>query len=253
MTLDELFGLAGRTALITGASRGIGEALAQALDAAGARVVLAGRDRQRLQQAASSLQNNPLVLTADLQTQEGPTTLARQARAAAGTIDVLVNNAGGSWNEALGDVDDETWARTIQTNLTAAFILTRELVPPMVDRGWGRVINVASVMGLVGDTHSSAYAASKGGMIAMTRSLAAELGRGGVTVNALCPGWVETDLVSGLRSDQRFEQRVVRRTPVRRWGTPADMAAAAVFLSGPGAAFMTGQTLVVDGGLSATW
>lgn len=253
MTLDELFGLAGRTALITGASRGIGEALAQALDAAGARVVLAGRDRQRLEQAAASLQNNPLVLTADLQTQEGPTTLARQARAAAGTIDVLVNNAGGSWNEALGDVDDETWARTIQTNLTAAFILTRELVPPMVDRGWGRVINVASVMGLVGDTHSSAYAASKGGMIAMTRSLAAELGRGGVTVNALCPGWVETDLVSGLRSDQRFEQRVVRRTPVRRWGTPADMAAAAVFLSGPGAAFMTGQTLVVDGGLSATW
>jgi len=253
MTLDELFGLAGRTALITGASRGIGEALAQALDAAGARVVLAGRDRRRLEQVATSLQNDPLVLTADLQTPEGPTTLAREARAAATTIDVLVNNAGGSWNEALGDVDDETWARTIQTNLTAAFILTRELVPPMVDRGWGRVVNVASVMGLVGDTHSSAYAASKGGMIAMTRSLAAELGRSGVTVNALCPGWVETDLVSGLRSDQRFEQRVVRRTPVRRWGTPADMAAAAVFLSGPGAAFMTGQTLVVDGGLSATW
>lgn len=253
MTLDQLFGLAGRTALITGATRGIGESMAQALDAAGARVILAGRDLSRLEQAASSLQHDPLVLTADLQDPDGPATLASEARAAAGTIDVLINNAGGSWNEALGDVDDQSWARTIQTNLTSAFILTRELAPPMADRGWGRVVNVASVMGLVGDTHSTAYAASKGGMISMTRSLAAELGRSGVTVNALCPGWVETDLVSALHSDERFEQRVVRRTPVRRWGAPADMAAAAVFLSSPGAAFMTGQALVVDGGLSATW
>ncbi|MEN8705603.1 MULTISPECIES: SDR family NAD(P)-dependent oxidoreductase [Nocardioides] len=253
MTLDQLFSLAGRTALVTGATRGIGEAMAQALDAAGAQVILAGRDRQRLDQVASTLQHDPVVLTADLQDPDGPTGLAGEARASADAIDILINNAGGSWNQALSDVDDESWARTIQTNLTAAFALTRELAPAMAERGWGRVVNVASVMGLVGDTHSSAYAASKGGMIAMTRSLAAELGRRGVTVNTLCPGWVETDLVSDLHSDERFQQRVVRRTPVRRWGVPADMAAAAVFLSGPGSAFMTGQTLVVDGGLSATW
>ncbi|MAY96513.1 MAG: hypothetical protein CMH84_08240 [Nocardioides sp.] len=253
MTLDQLFSLAGRTALVTGATRGIGEAMAQALDAAGAQVILAGRDRQRLDQVASTLQHDPVVLTADLQDPDGPTGLAREARASADAIDILINNAGGSWNQALSDVDDESWARTIQTNLTAAFALTRELAPAMAERGWGRVVNVASVMGLVGDTHSSTYAASKGGMIAMTRSLAAELGRRGVTVNTLCPGWVETDLVSDLHSDERFQQRVVRRTPVRRWGVPADMAAAAVFLSGPGSAFMTGQTLVVDGGLSATW
>lgn len=253
MTLDHLFGLTGRTALVTGATRGIGESIAQALDGAGARVILAGRDRERLEQAAGALQHDPIVLTADLQSPDGPADLAREARAAAVTVDVLVNNAGASWNEPLSTVDDESWARTIQTNLTSAFILTRELAPPMAERGWGRVVNVASVMGLVGDVHSSAYAASKGGMIAMTRSLAAELGRRGVTVNALCPGWVETDLVSELHSDQRFEQRVVRRTPVRRWGVPADMSAAAVFLSSPGAAYMTGQALVVDGGLTATW
>ena len=253
MTLDQLFGLTDRTALVTGATRGIGEAIAHALDEAGARVILAGRNRDRLEQAAAALRNDPIVLTADLQDPEGPAALARKARAAADSVDVLVNNAGASWNEALADVDDQSWARTIQTNLTSAFALTRELAPPMADRGWGRVVNVASVLGLVGDIQSSAYAASKGGMIAMTRSLAAELGRSGVTVNALCPGWVETDLVSDLHSDQRFEQRVVRRTPVRRWGVPADMTAAAIFLCSPGAAYMTGQALVVDGGLSATW
>lgn len=253
MTLDQLFGLSGRTALVTGATRGIGEATTQALDAAGARVILAGRDQRRLDSVASTLQHDPVVLTADLQDPEGSTTLAREARASAEAVDILINNAGGSWNQALTDVDDRSWARTIQTNLTAAFTLTRELAPTMADRGWGRVVNVASVMGLMGDTHSSSYAASKGGMIAMTRSLAAELGGRGVTVNTLCPGWVETDLVNELHSDERFQQRVVRRTPVRRWGIPADMAAAAVFLSSPGSAFMTGQTLVVDGGLSATW
>ena len=253
MTIDHLFTLEGRTALVTGATRGIGAAMARALDGAGARVVLAGRDRDRLDEVASSLGHDSVVLTADLQQPGGASALGEEAVRATGAVDVLVNNAGASWNESLVNVDDASWARTLQTNLTSSFELIRTLAPAMAERRWGRVVNVASVMGLVGDTHSSAYAASKGGMIAMTRSLAAELGRSDVTVNALCPGWVETDLVGALHSDERFQQRVVRRTPVHRWGVPEDLAAAAVFLCGPGAGFMTGQTLVVDGGLSATW
>jgi NAD(P)-dependent dehydrogenase (short-subunit alcohol dehydrogenase family) len=245
----ELFSLEGRRALVTGASRGIGVTICRVLDAAGAQVVLVARDAARLEQLAAELRNDPVVLPADLLHAEE----ALRVAAEAGAVHVLVNNASLSEPTPAAEVTLESWDRTLSLNLRSAFALTQAVAPAMIDAGWGKVVNVASVMAFFGDAYAAAYAASKAGTLGLTRALAVEWARAGVRVNALCPGWIDTDMVADLRRDERFERRVLRSVPMNRWGTPDDLAGAVLFLSTRASDFMTGQALVVDGGLSASW
>lgn len=247
--IDELFSLRGRRALVTGASRGIGVTVCRVLDAAGAQVVLVARDAGRLEQLASELRNDPIVLLADLLESDEAVRVAGQA----GPVHVLVNNASLSEPARALELTLDSWDRTLSLNLRSAFVLTQALAPGMIGAGWGKVVNVASVMAFFGDAYATAYAASKAGTLGMTRSLAVEWARAGVCVNALCPGWIDTDMVADLRADERFEKRVLRSVPMHRWGTPADLAGAVLFLAAPASDFMTGQALVVDGGLTAGW
>jgi NAD(P)-dependent dehydrogenase (short-subunit alcohol dehydrogenase family) len=145
------------------------------------------------------------------------------------------------------------WDDALDLNLRSAFILAQAVAPAMIAAGWGRIVNVASVLGHVSDTHSAAYSASKSGLIGLSRSLAVEWARRGITVNALCPGWIGTDMVEELRGNAAFEARVLSRVPMRRWGAPEDLDGALLFLCSDASAFMTGQSLVLDGGLLASW
>lgn len=250
--LSSWFGLAGRTALVTGASRGIGAVICRALDAVGARVLLVARDQGRLSETAALLYNEPITVSADLAQPDGVASLLAKLPDYSPPIDILVNNAGVHVASTTSVSDDE-WDLVHTVNLRSAFQLARGVSASMVDAGWGRIINVASVLGLVADVQSAPYVSSKAGLIGLTRALAADLGPAGVTVNALCPGWISTDMVADLRELPAFDRRVRQRTATHRWGTPDDLAAAVVFLAGPGSAYLTGHTLVVDGGLSALW
>jgi NAD(P)-dependent dehydrogenase (short-subunit alcohol dehydrogenase family) len=251
---DDLFSLEGRTALVTGASRGIGARIASVLDGAGARVALLARDEARLKAVASMLQHDPLVVAADA---AGEVSLRAAVdsvqRKFGGGVDILVNNAGISKPTRATDVPLSDWDRILDINLRSAFVLAQALAPAMIAAGWGRIVNVASVMGHLGDAHGAAYSASKSGLVGLTRSLAVEWARRGITVNALCPGWIATDIVEELRANLKFEARVLGRVPMRRWGKPEDMDGALLFLTSDASAFMTGQSLVVDGGLMASW
>jgi NAD(P)-dependent dehydrogenase (short-subunit alcohol dehydrogenase family) len=251
---DGLFSLEGRTALVTGASRGIGARMATVLDEAGARVALLARDERRLEAVAATLKRNPLVVPTDAADEvslraAGELVLSELG----GRVDILVNNAGMSRPTRATDVALSDWDRVLDVNLRSAFVLAQALAPAMIAAGWGRIVNVASVMGHLGDTHGASYAASKSGLIGLTRSLAVEWARRGITVNALCPGWIATDMIEELRANPKFEERVMGRVPMRRWGKPEDMDGALLFLSSDASAFMTGQSLVVDGGLLASW
>lgn len=251
--LDDLFGLAGRRAVVTGASRGIGARAAQALDAAGATLALVARSEDQLHQVAKTLTNEPLVVPADLRSEAGVGEVAAAVADAWGGADILVNNAGLSRPAPALELRTEDWDAVLDVNLRSVFTLTRALAAGMLDRGWGRVINVSSVLSLVGDAWAAPYAASKAGLNGLTRSLAVEWASRGVTVNALCPGWVDTDMVADLRADPNFDKRVLRRVAARRWGVPEDMDGALLLLAAPASSYLTGQTLVVDGGLAAGW
>ncbi|MEZ0075331.1 SDR family NAD(P)-dependent oxidoreductase [Planotetraspora sp. GP83] len=248
-----LFDLSGRTALVTGASRGIGVRAARILDAAGARVVLCARDTARLEEVAATLRNEPLVVTADLTSGDGVAALVGGLERHSAVVDILINNAAANVAASAIDLSEQDWDRVQGLNLRSAFLLTRALAPGMAGRGWGKVVNVASVLGFVADTHLSAYVTSKAGLLGLTRALGAEWARHGVSVNALCPGWIDTEMTADVKSRATFDQRVRRRTPIGRWGTADDLAGAFLFLSSPASDFMVGQALVVDGGLTATW
>lgn len=251
--VDELFGLEGRRAVVTGASRGIGARAAQVLDAAGARVALVARNENQLREVAATLGNEALVIPADLGRNSGAEEVADAVSAAWGGADILVNNAGLSRPTAAVDLSMDDWDAVLNLNLRSVFALTRALAVGMLDRGYGRVVNVSSVLGLLGDAWAGPYSASKAGLNGLTRSLAVEWATKGVTVNALCPGWVDTDMVADLRADPNFDKRVLRRVAARRWGVPADMDGALLLLAAPASSYLTGQTIVVDGGLAAGW
>lgn len=253
MFLKQLFSLEGKTALVTGASRGLGARICHALDQAGARVVLAARDRTRLVEVAAGLQNDPVEIALDLTDPEELHELGSRVLAAAGDVDILINNAGIARLRPLAELTLDDWDMTQALNLRAPFELAKHFSQHMIARGHGKIINVASVMAHVGDLNSSAYTASKAGMVGLTRSLAVELGPHGIQVNALCPGYFLTDMVDQLKEDDRFQRRLMRRVPARRWGEPADMDGAVIFLASSGSDFVNGQALAVDGGLLAGW
>jgi 3-oxoacyl-[acyl-carrier protein] reductase len=243
-----MFDLSGRKALVTGASGGIGAAIAKALHGQGADVVLTGRRRDALDALAGTLGSRCHVVVSDLSTAEGAEALAREAEAAMGQVDILVNNAGITADTLAMRMKDEDWQRVLDVNLTSGFRLIRALLRGMLKRRAGRIVGITSVVGVTGNAGQSNYAAAKAGMIGMSKSLAQEVAERGITVNCVAPGFIETAMTDGL-SDE-VKQKILGRIPAARLGTSAEVAAAVAWLASDEAAYVTGQTLHVNGGMA---
>ena len=244
--------LEGRTAIVTGASRGIGAAIALALDRVGARVALVARDRAALEAVAAQLHNGPLVLVADLADPDVPARLVADARDQLGAIDVLVNNAALAARAPTEELDAALVDRLYAVNVRAPLLLIAALVPGMVERGRGAIINISSGSAVVGTPRRAAYAATKGAIDAATRSLAIELGPHGIRVNSVAPGVVDTHMWARNKAIPGVIEEIEALTPLRRWATPEDIADVVVFLASDAARFVTGETMCVDGGLART-
>lgn len=248
------FSLSGRVALVTGSSRGIGRAIALALARAGARVILHGRDPAALEAAVGDLRargHEASGVCADVADEEAMVDALKRVVDRNRRLDILVNNAGISSRTALADMPTGEWRRVIDCDLTSCFFVAREAGRAMSAGGWGRIINIASVAGLIAAHGRAGYVAAKHGLIGLTRSLALELGGSGVTANAIAPGFVATEMNADMRRDAALDQWVRGRNPLQRWGRPEDVAGAAVYLASPAAEFVNGAVLVVDGGMSA--
>ena len=243
-----MFDLTGQAALVTGASGGIGGAIARALHRHGATVALAGTRTAALEALAQQLGGRTHVLTADLADPDAVERLARDAEAAMGKLDILVNNAGITRDNLALRMKDEDWQAVLDVNLTAAFRLTRAVLRGMVRRRHGRIIGIASVVGVTGNPGQANYAAAKAAMIGMTKSLAAEVATRGITVNCIAPGIIATAMTDKLNDDQKA--RILAQIPTARLGLPDDVAPAAVYLASAEAAYVTGQTLHVNGGMA---
>ena len=243
-----MFDLSGKSALLTGASGGLGVAIAKALHAQGATVGLHGTRAERLEELAGELGERAVALPADLGDRQAVTRLAEQATEKLGQVDILVNNAGITRDGLFVRMSDDDWDRVIEVNLTATFRLTRELVYPMMRRRGGRVINMASVVGVMGNPGQANYCAAKAGMIGMSKSLAQEIASRGVTVNCIAPGFIETPMTDALNDRQK--ETILATVPSKRLGTGEEIAAAVVWLASDEASYVTGQTLHVNGGMA---
>jgi len=242
-----MFDLAGRTALVTGASGGIGEAIARQLHAQGAGVILAGRRREALDALAAMLGERVRIEVAELADAEATDRLVAGAEADGG-LDVLINNAGLTRDNLVVRMKDEDWQTVLEVNLSAGFRLIRGALRGMMRRRWGRIVNVTSIVALTGNPGQANYAAAKAGMIGMSKSLAAEVASRGITVNCVAPGIIRTPMTEALSEEQRA--RLLERVPVGRLGSGADVAAAVGYLVSEEAAYVTGQTLHVNGGMA---
>ena len=242
-----MFRLDGRTALVTGASGGIGDAIARRLHEAGATVVLTGRRDAALTSLADALGERVHVRAADLGAPDATDGLVKEVEGLGG-LDILVNNAGLTRDNLALRLKDEDWSAVLETNLLAAFRLARAALRGMMKRRFGRIVNITSIVGVTGNPGQSNYAASKAGLIGMSKSLAQEVAARGVTVNCIAPGFIETAMTDSLGEDQRA--RLLAAIPTGRLGQPDDVAAAAVYLASSEAAYVTGQTLHVNGGMA---
>jgi NAD(P)-dependent dehydrogenase (short-subunit alcohol dehydrogenase family) len=247
--LGELFSLSGRVAVVTGGSSGIGEAMASALALAGAKVVLVARDPTRLSATSRSLCE---AVSADLADRAEVRRAASAAAAAFGEPDILVNCAGVNLRPPLPALSEEHWDMMVAVNLTAPFLLGQRFGPEMAARGWGRIINVTSQQAQRAFLNSGGYGATKGGLAALTRSQSEAWASSGVCVNSVCPGFVATPLTFEVSSDPVRSAALAARTMIGRNGEPSDFAGVAVFLSSAASDYITGQTIHVDGGFSAT-
>ena len=253
--LDELFSLAGRVAVVTGGSSGIGAGMAAALGGAGARLVLVARDAARLESAAGGLRaagGQAAWVSADLSCRSGVEQAAEQAAGAFGEPDILINCAGVNIRPPLESLSLADWDLTMAVNLTAPFLLGQRFGPTMAARGWGRIINVTSQQAGRAFANSGGYGASKGGLASLTRSQSEAWAGSGVCCNAVCPGFVPTRLNAAVAADPERLAAMAARTMAGRNGAPADFAGTAVFLASRASDYVTGQTLYVDGGFSAT-
>jgi 3-oxoacyl-[acyl-carrier protein] reductase len=243
-----MFDLTGKAALVTGASGGIGGAVARVLHAAGARVGLSGTRREPLAALAAELGDRAHVLPADLAHPAAIDALPKQAVEAMGSLDILVNNAGITRDGLMMRMSDDDWDAVLAVNLTAAFRLTRAALRPMMKARWGRIVGIGSIVGTTGNPGQANYAAAKAGLVGLSKSLAAEVASRNITVNTVAPGFIATAMTDKLNDDQK--RRLLDGIPAGRMGTAEEVAAAVLYLASPEAAYVTGATLHVNGGMS---
>jgi 3-oxoacyl-[acyl-carrier protein] reductase len=243
-----MFDLTGKTALVTGASGGIGAAIAETLHGAGATVGLSGTRVEPLRALADALGDRVHVLPCNLSDAEAVNALPKQAAEAMGSVDILVNNAGITRDNLFMRMSEEEWAEVIEVNLTATMRLCKGVVRGMMKARWGRIVNISSVVGATGNPGQANYAASKGGMVAMSKAIAYEVASRGITVNCVAPGFIETAMTDKLTEDQKAA--ILAQVPAGRMGAPGEIAAAVLYLASPEAAYVTGTTLHVNGGMA---
>ena len=243
-----MFDLKGKSALVTGASGGLGSAIARALHGQGAKVGLSGTRREALEALAAELGESAVVLPADLGDAKSVEALVPTAEAALGAVDILVNNAGVTRDNLFLRMKDEEWDQVLAVNLTAAFRLARACLKGMMRRRHGRIIGITSVVGVIGNPGQGNYVAAKAGMIGMSKALAAEVASRDITVNCIAPGFIKSPMTDALNDKQR--ETILGRVPMGRLGDGADVAAAVVYLASAEAAYVTGQTLHVNGGMA---
>ena len=254
MTLATLFNLSGRRALVTGGNAGIGEAMARALGLAGATVLLVARREEELAQAAQRLQADGIAtswLAADLADVQALRDTAGLAQRLMGGVDILVNAAGVNLRQAFADVTPESWQTQLALHLGAPFFLTQALAPAMATHGWGRILNIASLQSQRAFANSAPYGAGKGGVVQLTRAIAQEWSGRGITCNAIGPGFFPTALTAAIFGDTELAARHAAQTCIGRNGRLDDLHGATVFLASDASAYITGQTLMVDGGYTA--
>jgi gluconate 5-dehydrogenase len=248
--------LTGRVALVTGASRGIGRAVALALAAAGADVACCARGQEEVERTAAEIRSSggrARGFLLDVTRAAEIDAVVRAVAAALGPVDVLVNNAGIVFEKRTGEVTDEEWDLVLATNLTSMFRLARAVVPGMIARGGGKIINIGSMYGALGVPRYAAYCASKAGAEGLTRSLGAEWARHGIQVNCLAPGYMNTDIPREAMADEKTRTLFLSKVPARRIGEPEEVGPLAVYLASAASNFMTGQTIYLDGGQTIAW
>ncbi len=250
-----LFDLSGRVAVVTGGNGGIGFAMAKGMAGAGAAIVVAGRNEAKNAAAVGELEGLGIEAMAhciDITDEAACHGMVAATRARFGRLDILVNNAGISIRGQPQDLALAEWRAVIDTNLTAAFVCCQAAYPAMIEAGGGKIVNIGSMMSLFGAPFATPYASSKGGIVQMTKALATAWAKDNIQVNAVLPGWIDTELtINARREVEGLHQRVLDRTPAGRWGVPDDHAGIAVFLAAPASNFVTGATIAVDGGYSA--
>lgn len=256
MSALDQFNLSGKTALITGSSSGIGEAIAESLGQAGAHILLAARRKPQLEEARMRLENKKVKVLAcisvDLEKLDASTVLAQEAIASAGQVDILVNGAGVNLRETFMDVSHETWNRQIHLQLSAPFFLTQALAPQMKKNQWGRIINIASLQSYRAFPNSVPYGAAKGGVLQLTRAIAEEWSKFGITCNAIGPGFFPTALTAPVFNNAELVDMHANRTAIGRNGEMGDIGGLAIFLASNASSYITGQTIMLDGGYTAS-
>ncbi|MEC8530582.1 MAG: 3-oxoacyl-[acyl-carrier-protein] reductase [Pseudomonadota bacterium] len=243
-----MFALSNRTAVVTGASGGIGSAIARGLHQQGATLGLVGRNKAALDALATELGKNTHVITADLSDPGSVDVILAKSIEAMGRIDILVNNAGVTRDNLSVRIKDEDWRQVIDVNLTATFRLSRSVLRAMLKARWGRIVNITSIVGVTGNQGQANYSASKAGIIGMSKSIASEVASRGVTVNCIAPGFIDTAMTESLSDEQRV--KLTETVPAGRLGIPEDVANCAIFLASEEASYVTGQTLHVNGGMA---
>ncbi|MEP6905393.1 MAG: 3-oxoacyl-[acyl-carrier-protein] reductase [Gemmatimonadales bacterium] len=239
--------LANRVALVTGSTRGIGRAIADTLGECGARVAIVGRDKAKATDVARELGRGAVGFACDMSDTASVGQLVADVEAEFGSLDILVNNAGITRDNIVMRIKDDDWNAVIDANLRGAFAAIRAASRGMMKRRWGRIVNISSVVGITGNKGQANYAASKAGLIGLTKSVAKELGSRNVLVNVVAPGFIDTEMTAAMTPEAR--NGLIGAIPLERLGSPADVAAAVAFLASDHAAYITGQVIVVDGGM----
>ena len=256
MSIFQQFDLSGKTALITGGSSGIGEAMAEALGQAGAKIILVARRKPQLEEARERLvaKNVNVIscISADLESLDASSVLAKEAITSAGEVDILVNGAGVNLRETFMEVSQESWSRQIHLQLSTPFFLTQALAPQMKKNHWGRIINIASLQSYRAFPNSTPYGAAKGGILQLTRAIAQEWSKFGITCNAIGPGFFPTALTAPVFNNSEVVKMHANRTAIGRNGEMSDIGGLAIFLASDASSYITGQTIMLDGGYTAS-